>query len=228
VPLQIKAKYGESIRSLSWLAPLGIVTCPGVDHLSLQATVASFQSSLQLDKQENSERIMRRIQAFDSFFAKNDSRSPLGSQFEMVRRKGLPPGNVLVQALLLSEMSTGLLMGAQDASAIEGELICELAGSGESFRGMRNEVQCRAGEIVLKDNLGIIASLLQGPDHRTRLKKDTKDVVFFVFSAPGITVNEIHEGTEQICSIFKSACPHLSAQVYEIGMPILTGQNSIL
>jgi DNA/RNA-binding domain of Phe-tRNA-synthetase-like protein len=226
--MQIKAKYGESMRNLSWPAPLGVVTCSGVDHPLLQAAVASFQNSLQLDRQENSERIMRRIQAFDSFFAENDSRSPLGGQFEMVRRKGLPPGNVLVQALLLSEMSTGLLMGAQDASVIEGELICELAGSGESFKGMRNEVQCRPGEIVLKDNVGIIASLLQGPDHRTRLKKDTKDVVFFVFSVPGITVSEIHEGTEQVSSIFKKACSDLSSQVYEIGMPMLTGQNSIL
>jgi DNA/RNA-binding domain of Phe-tRNA-synthetase-like protein len=225
---QIKAKYGESMHSLSWPAPLGIVTSSGIDHLSLHTTVASFQNSLGPDKQENSERVMRRIQAFDSFFAENDSRSPLGGQFEMVRRKGLPPGNVLVQALLLAEMSTGLLMGAQDASAIEGELICDLAGSGETFQGMRNQVQCRPGEIVLKDNLGIIASLLQGPDHRTRLKKDTRDVVFFVFSVPGITVNEIREGTEQICSIFKSACSDLSTQVYESGVPLLTGQNSTL
>src|SRR5437016_2569208 len=146
---------------------------------------------------------MRRIHAFDSFFAENHSRSPLGEQFEMVRRKGLPPGNVLVQALLLSEMSTGLLMGAQDASAIEGALVYDLANSGDSFQGLRNEVRCQPGEIILKDDKSVIASLLQGPDHRTKLRKNTRDVVFFVFSVPGIDANEIEEGVRQIGALFE-------------------------
>lgn len=213
---------------LTWPAPLGIVTCSNVDSPALQSSVASLQSSLGLGRQEVPERIMSRIRAFDSFFAANNSRSPLAGQLEMVRKKGLPSGNVLVQALLLAEIGTGLLMGAQDVSAIEGDLIYDQAASGDSFRGMRSEVQCQPGEIVLKDNLGIIASLLQGPDHRTRLKKETTDVVFFVFSVPGIELSEVQEGTEQVGSIFKGACSQLAAQVYENGTPILTGQNSTL
>ncbi len=66
---------------------------------------------------------------------------------------------------------------------------------------MRREVQCKPDEIILRDDEGIIASLLQGPDHRTRLTPETKDVVFFVFSVPGIVASDIEEGTEAIRSL---------------------------
>lgn len=154
---------------------------------------------------------IRRVAAFDAYFAGQGLRSPLGGQIEMVRSKGLPSGNVLVQALLLSETSTGLLMGAQDASSVRGTLVCDRAKAGESFRGMRREVRCRPDEIVLRDEEGIIASLLQGPDHRTRLTPETKDVVFFIFSVPGITAADIQEGTEAVRSLLAGACSDIQA-----------------
>jgi hypothetical protein len=215
------------MHSLAWSASLGIVTCSDVDHGSLQEAVALLQKSPGLQAREDHERLTRRINAFDAFFAENGFRSPLGGQFETVRRKGLPPGSVLIQALLLSEISTGLLMGAQDAAAVKGTLVYDRAASGETFQGMRQQVQCRPGEIILKDDAGIIASLLQGPDYRTRLNKDTKDVVFFVFSVPGITVEDIREGTEAVRFLFKDSCSNLSTQIYDGGVPLLAAQASI-
>jgi DNA/RNA-binding domain of Phe-tRNA-synthetase-like protein len=112
-------------------------------------------------------------------------------------------------------MSTGLLMGAQDSSAIKGELLYDLAPQGETFQGMRKEVKCHEGELVLRDSEGIIAALFQGPDHRTRLKKETKDIVFFIFSVPGIAPHEIREGIEAVRALFQGACAALDAQLYE-------------
>ena len=128
-----------------------------------------------------------------------------------------------MRALLLSEMNTGLLMGAQDASAVQGALVCDLAGEGELFQGMRGEVLCRKDEIVLRDGQGIIASLFQGPDHRTRLKKETKDVVFFIFSAPGISGAEVREGVETVQALFHGACVEIQAHVYESRTPVVQG-----
>jgi DNA/RNA-binding domain of Phe-tRNA-synthetase-like protein len=139
----------------------------------------------------------------------------LADQLRQVQQKGLPGGSPLVKALLLSEMSTGTLMGAQDAAAVKGPLVCDLAEEGETFRGMRAEVLCRKGEIVLRDSEGIIATLFQGPDRRTRLNKDTKDVVFFIFSVPGINDADVKEGVETVRSLFKAACTEIHAQVHE-------------
>lgn len=213
VPLNIPVTYGERMQSIGWTAPLGIAIISGVDEAALQQALAAV-SNPAADVQQDS-RVLNRIQAFDKFFTENGFRSPLGQQFEMVRSKGLPSGSVLVKALLLAEMSTGLLMGAQDAAAIQGELVYDVASAGEAFKGMRGTVQCREGEIVLRDAEGIIASLFQGPDHRTRLAKATRDVIFFVFAVPRIDMDQIQEGLDTILAIFKAASSGFTAQTYD-------------
>jgi DNA/RNA-binding domain of Phe-tRNA-synthetase-like protein len=94
-------------------------------------------------------------------------------------------------------------------------LVCDLAEEGETFRGMRAEVLCRKGEIVLRDSESIIATLFQGPDRRTRLNKDTKDIVFFVFSVPGMGTADVQEGIEAVCSLFKGSCAEIQAHAHE-------------
>ncbi len=199
------------MQRLPWDAPLGIVTCTVNDFDALGQTVAA---RLESHGSRPKEDISRRVAAFDSYFAGNGLRSPLGEQIEKVRSKGLPSGNVLVQALLLAEVTTGLLMGAQDAGTVKGVLVCDRANPGETFRGMRREVQCRPDEIVLRDDEGIIASLLQGPDHRTRLTPETKDIIFFVFSVPGIVAADIQEGTEAVRSLLADSCSDVQSRVY--------------
>jgi len=213
VPVNIPVTYGERMQSIGWTAPLGIAVISGVDETALQQALSAVPNPA-ADVQQDSP-VLGHIQAFDKFFTENGFRSPLGPQFEMVRSKGLPSGNPLVRALLLAEMSTGLLMGAQDAAAIQGELVYDMANTGESFKGMRGTVQCREGEIVLRDAAGIIASLFQGPDHRTRLAKATRDVIFFVFAVPGIDLKQIQEGTDTILDIFQPASSGFTAQTYD-------------
>ena len=165
--MNLEFQYSESVRRISWPVVLGVVTVRGVDQIGLEASLTSAQRSISFSDPPSS--VMQRIQAFESFFTQHGFRSPLGDQLKHIQEKGLPGGSPLVKALLLSEMGTGLLMGAQDAAAIRGPLVCDLAEEGETFRGMRAEVLCRKGEIVLRDSEGIIATLFQGPDRRTRL-----------------------------------------------------------
>jgi DNA/RNA-binding domain of Phe-tRNA-synthetase-like protein len=211
--MNLEFQYSESLRGLPWAVVLGVITVRGVDPAALEAALTSAQRSVSLSDPEPS--VIRRIQAFESFFTQNGFRSPLADQLKHIQEKGLPGGSPLVKALLLSEMSSGLLMGEQDAAAIRGPLVCDLAEEGETFRGMRAEVLCRKGEIVLRDSEGIIATLFQGPDRRTRLNKDTKDVVFFIFSVPGISDGDVKEGMEMVDNLFNAACAEIDAQVHD-------------
>ena len=211
--MDLEFQYSESLRRLPWPVVLGVVTVRSIDPAALEAAVASAQRSVSFSDPAPS--VMRHIQAFESFFTLNGFRSPLADQLKHVQERGLPGGSPFVKALLLSEMSTGTLMGAQDAAAIRGHLVCDLAEDGETFTGMRAEVLCHKGEIVLRDSEGIIATLFQGPDRRTRLNKDTKDVVFFIFSVPGISAADVKEGVETVRNLFKGACTEIHAQVHE-------------
>jgi hypothetical protein len=211
--VNIQLRYSESLCALPWSVSLGVVTLGGVDSGKLQSALATLSQSFFSDDGLSGP-VTRRTELFESFFAASGFRSPLGGQLQTMRRKKTLPGPPLVQALLLSEMTSGLLMGAQDAAAIKGDLLCELAEEGETFRGMRSEVRCREGEIVLRDSEGIIASLLQGPDYRTRLNSDTRDVAFFVFSAPGIGSNDVQEGIEAVRTLFQPVSDEINAKLF--------------
>lgn len=221
--MSLKVSVSEAITQLPWNAALGVVVAHNVDAQKLQQKIPGIhEEMLGTDAVvANRDRVTRRMAAFDQFFAKNGHRSPLSAQFEQMQRKGLPQGIPLVQALLLVEMSAGLLMGAQDALAVQGDLVYDLARAGETFQGMRSEVQCREGEIVLRDEAGVIASLLQGPDHRTRLGKSAKDVVFFIFAVPTITAQDLWEGAEMVRRIFQDACADCHAEVHEAGTSLV-------
>jgi DNA/RNA-binding domain of Phe-tRNA-synthetase-like protein len=175
--------------------------------------MASAKARFESAAEDTFQPALRRINLFETYFAENGVRCPLGEQFAAIRKKGLPTTGVLIQTLLFAEMSTGLLMGAQNAAAIKGDLVYDLAAAGESFKGMRSEVSCRENEIVVRDGDGIIASLLQGPDHRTRLLKDSVDLVFLVFSVPGITIDDVEHGIEVIRQALNGACRELHSRI---------------
>ena len=217
--MNITVRHSERAQNLSCEASLGLALISGVNEKELQESIASI-ADLQGNAFKPSEAALRRIQAFDRFFSDNGFRSPLAHQLEMVRKKGLPGGSAPVQALLLAEITTGLLMGAQNADAIEGELIYDVSAGSESFQGMRAMVTCHEGEMVLRDNKGIIASLFQGPDQRTRLTKETQNIIFFVFAVPGIETHEIQQGLETIRTIFQTASSRFSGQIISASRPV--------
>lgn len=156
-----------------------------------------------------SDRIMGRetqaeqaISAFDTFFKAEGYKCPLPGQFASTRKKGIPPAPPLVRALLYSEMTTGVLMGVQDGAKVDGELILDLAQAGETFPGMRGEVTCRAGELVVRDGSAIVASLFQGPDSRTQVDAATTAPIFSVFGAPDLDDDLFAAAVNTVRSLF--------------------------
>ena len=197
--------YGDAIRdSEPWL-PFGCATVEEVSAQDLEKILAAARQRFPAHLEQAASRIDRRIASFDAFFRSRGFRCPLPAQMDKVRRRGLPRFQPFVDALLLCEMSTGLLMGVQDRGRIEGRLVVDLASEGETLQGMRGEVRCRAGEIVLKDGAGIIASYFQGPDRRTRVTPATRDLVFFAFAAPGISAAELREALDRAVQLFQPA-----------------------
>jgi len=202
-------RFGDALQNMPWTPILGVGEIIAINRIALQQVVADWQERHGSVSEGELAPVLRRMQALESFFTAHGSHSPLTRQFERARKKGLPPGDPVVQALLMAEISSGLLMGAQNLDALQGGLIYDLAKDGEKFTGMRGDIQCRAGELVLRDSKGTIASLLQGPDFRTRLSDDTANVVFFVFSVPGIDSTEVRQALDELHRVFLSAASEI-------------------
>jgi DNA/RNA-binding domain of Phe-tRNA-synthetase-like protein len=57
-------------------------------------------------------------------------------------------------------------------------------------------IRCKEEEIVLRDGEGIVCSLFQGPDFKTRIEPVSKNIVVYVFTAPGIQEEQVSNGLQ--------------------------------
>jgi DNA/RNA-binding domain of Phe-tRNA-synthetase-like protein len=88
-------------------------------------------------------------------------------------------------------------MAIQDVDRFEGEWRLDLADEGETFQAVSGKtIVCKRDEIVLRDGKGIVCSLFQGPDFKTRVEPASKNIVVYVFTAPGILDEHVSNGLQ--------------------------------
>lgn len=202
--IEIPLAYGDALAADSRL-PFGVCVVSGVSLGEARPFVDQAHHGFPAELEARLGQTQERIGRFDAFFREHGYRCPLPHQLATARKKGLPRIDPLVETLLYCEMTHGLLMGVQDWGKVEGGLVYDAAAADESFPGMRGTVECRAGEMVLRDDAGIIASYFQGPDQRTRVAPATKDAVFFAFAAPGIEPAELRAALERAAEVLAPA-----------------------
>ncbi|MET8122536.1 hypothetical protein [Micromonospora sp. NPDC005189] len=168
------------------------------DRFAERADALSVAATLEAEH----ERIAQDIATTEAFFRAGGFRCPLPGQFASTRKKGLPPVPPLVRTLLHAEMTTGVLLGVQDGARVDGDLTFDLAQQGESFPGMRDTVVCRADEPVVRDATGIVASLFQGPDRRTRIEPGTTRPIFYAFGVPGLSEGRFGAAVAAVRALF--------------------------
>ncbi len=191
-------------RATNYL-PHGIAILRDVARKSANKRVEARKADALDEIREFEDSIRRRISCYESVFASSNYVSPLRHQLERTLAQGFPTVNRFVDTLLICEMTTGILMGAQDYGQICGELIFDLATEGEQYEGMQDTVICKQGETVIRDDQSILASFFQGPDKRTAITRQTSDVVFFAFSVAGIPDQDVLEALNKAVEILEPA-----------------------
>lgn len=140
---------------------------------------------------------------FERFFKVNEQEFPLTKQIASAASRGFPPVPNPVLALLALEAATGILMGVQNLDAIDSFITLDCLESTESFIGMRGErVTSTMGQIVVRDKQSIIASLFRGPDKRTAVQPNGRNLLFYVFDTD-TGLGESHDhAVEEITRLF--------------------------
>jgi hypothetical protein len=145
-----------------------------------QVSVLAERTAESLSTQDESRQM--NLVEFERFFTANQQEFPLTKQIASIASRGFPPVPDPVRALLALEAATGILMGIQNLDAIDSFITLDCLESTESFIGMRGErVTCTMGQIVVRDKQGIIASLFCGPDKRTAVHPNGRNLLFYVF-----------------------------------------------
>ncbi len=211
---KMKFQYSAAAKSAGLALPFGVLLAQGVASDSLLHIVASIKPQKMNSIRENENLIRKRVLAFENFFNFQGYKCPLQHQLDSTLKKGLPTINPLVDTLLMCEMSNGLLMGVQDFDCFSGGLVYDVLAKEESFEGMRNTVVCRPNEIVLRDDVSIIASYFQGPDKRTSIRPSTKNIIFFVFFVPELEREVLDDSLLSVSEVLETVSEGIEISVF--------------
>ncbi len=202
VVLHITEPYRKRFPDLAF----GIGTIQSCTYFEKSESFKLYKRELlrKMRRRANLAQLEERINLYDQFFKEWGYPCPLPNHFKRTIEMGFPIVNLYIDAHIIAEMYHGILMAIQDLNRFQGEWKLDLAQEGEMFQGVSGRmIHCREGEIVLRDEEGIVCSLFQGPDFRTRVEPVSKDIVVYVFTAPGIGEKQVSDGLQLALEILE-------------------------
>ena len=148
------------------------------------------------------------LRAYGEYYRQFKKTYHIQSQLESIVLKGksIPSVAALVEAMFMAEMKDLLLTAGHDLDALHLPLILDVATGSERYTVLRGEEQVlKAGDMMISDQTGIISSILYGPDQRTQITTDTRNVIFTVYAPSGIeaqTVAQHLQGIKENVMVF--------------------------
>ncbi len=108
---------------------------------------------------------------------------PIEYQIKTIKNGGnFPRVSVLVDSMFISELKNKILTSGHDLDAIHGDLTFDVSKGGEKYLQLNGkEKNLKKNDVVLKDNEGILASILYGPTKRTSISLKTENALYFAW-----------------------------------------------
>nr|UWI49889.1 phenylalanine--tRNA ligase beta subunit-related protein [Clostridioides difficile] len=153
------------------------------------------------------------------YYKKFKKTYPILLQFEslLLKSKGIPNVSIPIQSMFLAELKNLLLTAGHDLDKIELPLKIDLANGDEHFYGIgEREQSLTKDDLFLLDNLGILSSILNGPDNRTQITKETKNILYFVYGPDGISENQIYNHLNDIKDYILSGFPDSKIDLIDV------------
>lgn len=195
VSLQITNRYREKFPVL----PFGIGTIQDCTYFEKSESFKFYKRELlrKMRRRANLIQLEARIHLYHQFFQEWGYPCPLPGHFKRVVDMGFPIVNLYIDTHIIAEMCHGILMAIQDLDRFHGEWKLDLAQEGETFQGVSGKmIRSKEDEIVLRDGEGVVCSLFQGPDFKTRVEPVSKNIVVYIFTAPGIEEDHVVSGLQ--------------------------------
>jgi DNA/RNA-binding domain of Phe-tRNA-synthetase-like protein len=168
-----------------------------------------------------------RVKSYNLFYKKYDKKFPIEYQLKSILSgRSIPAVSVLVESMFLSELLNQVLVAGHDLSHLEGELILDLADGTEEYVKINGEPQgLKKNDIIMKDSAGIIASVLYGPDFRTRITRHTTEVAYVGYFVFDFSDEEIVSSMQDIAGNVLAANPDAGVdgvRIVRFGNPLDT------
>lgn len=141
------------------------------------------------------------MQPYVDYYRRFDKTYHVLLQFDSVVNKGksLPRVASLVEAMFLAEMKNHLLTAGHDADILQQPLMLSLADGSQKYIMMNGKEQTlKPGDMFVSDGLGVISSILHGPDRRSAIQPETRRALFVVYAPAGIGRQQVEAHLQDI------------------------------
>jgi DNA/RNA-binding domain of Phe-tRNA-synthetase-like protein len=157
--------------------------------------------------------------AYQSYYRRFNKTYHVQLQLESIVLKGkpIPTGAALVAAMFMAELDTLLLTAGHDLDALHLPLTLDIATGSETYVLLRGSAQSpKAGDMMISDQEGIVSSIVYGPDQRTQLTAQTRNVVFTVYGPDGIREDDIRRHLGKLQGNVQLVAPDARVDLLEI------------
>ncbi len=200
--LHINDRYSQKFPDLNF----GIGTIQDCVYFEKSESFKLYKRDLlrKMRRRAKLAQIEEQVNLYDRFFKEWGYPCPLPGHLKRTVEMGYPIHNLYIDTHIIAEMSHGILMAIQDLDRFEGAWSLDLANDGETFEAVSGKrIICKREEIVLRDEKGIVCSLFQGPDFKTRVDPSSRNIVVYVFTAPGIVEESVSNGIQLALDILE-------------------------
>ncbi|MBI4635855.1 MAG: hypothetical protein HY727_05845 [Candidatus Rokubacteria bacterium] len=159
------------------------------------------------------------IRAYNAFYRTFNKSYHVLLQLESValKRKPVASQMALVQAMFMAEVDTQLLTAGHDLAAIVPPLVIAAARGDETYTRINGQPQAlKPNDMYMADAHGVVASVIYGPDHRTRITTDTRRVMFVTYAPKGIREDAVRRHLAEIEEYVRIVSPE--AELEDVGV----------
>jgi DNA/RNA-binding domain of Phe-tRNA-synthetase-like protein len=159
------------------------------------------------------------VQAYAAYYRRFKKTYHVLLQLESVVMKGrtLPRGTALLEAMFGAELDNLLLTAGHDLTALQRPVQVDVSQGHETYTTLSGETKTlKPGDMFMLDTVGVISSVLYGPDERTRLTPAARDVLFTVYAPEGVQTGTVRKHLEDIRDGVLLAAPQAQVELLEV------------
>ena len=110
--------------------------------------------------------------------------------------------------MFMAEMNNRLLTAGHDLNRVVPPVTLDAASGEESYTKLNQEdQQAKAGDMLTFDGVGILSSVIHGPDYRSRISPDTSDALYVTYAPDGITREQLLDHVRDIWTSIRLFSP---------------------
>jgi DNA/RNA-binding domain of Phe-tRNA-synthetase-like protein len=156
---------------------------------------------------------------YTAYYKRFDKTYHVQHQLESVifKKKSMPQVATLVEAMFMAELKNLLLTAGHDLDSVQGDIAVELAVGTESYLTLSGQEQAlNRGDMFIRDEAGVLSSIIYGPDHRTRIIPATTHVLFTVYAPAGIHEDKVRDHLSDLREFVTAISPAAVVQHAEV------------